>query len=244
MLYIDPRPVGSYIAGAVETGQQTFEEHPINVRSRRIPAKITRYRRLIRHLFADRIAEQEPLRWVDVGCGYGEMLEAARSVLPAGSEVIGVEPMTHKAQCAEARGLEVINRFLEEGQFEADVVSNMDVFSHIPDYRQFLATVATNLKPGGVLLIETGNTADLENRADLPNELGLPDHLTFAGEPQLRRYLETIGYAPAMVVRERSDTITQMAKNAAKLLLGRESRVSLPYTSRYRQLIIRAEPIR
>lgn len=243
MLFVNPQPDTAYIDQAVRSGQHPSSQGPVDVRARRIAAKIPRYRKLIRHLFRRELAADTPLVWIDVGCGYGEMLEAVRSVLPAGSRVAGVEPMQHKAASAAARGLEVFNGYLQAGQFQADVISNMDVFSHIADYRAFLGVVATNLKPGGALMVETGNTADIGPRSKAPNELGLPDHLTFAGEAQLRRYLASIGYEPKEIVRERFDTATQMAKNAAKLLLGRASNLSIPYTSPYRQLVIRAGPI-
>jgi 2-polyprenyl-3-methyl-5-hydroxy-6-metoxy-1,4-benzoquinol methylase len=180
------------------------------------------------------------VRWIDVGAGYGEFVEAALAALPVGSEVIGVEPMEHKAAAAQRRGLTVRNCYLEDGKFQADVISNIDVFSHIPDYGGFLKTIATNLKPGGQVMIETGNLADLDHRGQAPNELGLPDHLVFAGRRQMELYLVAAGFRVVSVRNERFDTVSQMVKNAIKLTLGRPSRVGLPYTSLYRQSIFRA----
>lgn len=240
LLFVSPRPSLERIDAAVRTGVQSISGRPVDVRARRIPAKVARYRRLVAHLFDDLIAAGRPVRWVDVGSGYGEVLEALRQALPRGSEIIGVEPMAHKAAAARALGLDVVEGYLEPGQFDADVISNIDVFSHIPDYHGFLATVVSNLRPGGELMIETGNLAELEHRSEFPYELGLPDHLVFAGRPQMERYFDRAGVAIVREHHERFDTVTQMVKNTVKIALGRPSKVRIPYTSKYRQSIFRA----
>lgn len=233
-------PNSDTIDEAVRTGIQRVGAQKLDVRSRRIPSKVKRYQRLIMRLFGDRIEAGKPLLWIDVGCGYGEVLEAAKAVLPPGSRVIGVEPMKHKADSARARGLEVVDGYLQPGAFQADIISNIDVFSHIPDYHDFLRTVVSNLAQSGSFMIETGNAADLETVKDAPNELGLPDHLVFAGRDQINYYLTAAGLKPVTSVEERFDTPVQMAKNAVKLMLGRPTRVTMPYSSAYRQIVLRA----
>ncbi len=145
-----------------------------------------------------------------------------------------------KLRHPRALGLDVVNGYLGARQFEADFISNMEVFSHIPDYRGFLAVVASNLRSGGQIYIGTGQTADIGSRDQLPNELGLPDHLVFSGRGTMQRYFESAGFQIAQVTEECFDTLLQMTKNLAKLILGRPSYVRLPYTSAYRQVIYRA----
>lgn len=244
LLYVNPRPGGDYIDKAVRTGIHSQGAGPTNVRSRRVPQKVGAYGKRMKHVIGDILDDGKPVRWVDVGSGYGEFIEALRAILPPGSEVSGVEPMQHKAEAARARGLAVHNGYLAPEQFKADVISNMDVFSHIPDYRSFLQVVATNLAPGGQMIIETGNAADLEHCDEAPNELGLPDHLVFAGREQMRRYLDSAGFELRSIYEERFDTATQMAKNAMKKFLRCPTRVRIPYTSAYRQIILRATLIR
>jgi SAM-dependent methyltransferase len=240
LLYVDPMPDPESVDSAVRSGFHKLGGLAVNVRSRRVARKVAIYRRRISTMLVDVIDMGRPVTWVDVGCGYGEFMEALQAVLPAGSKVVGVEPMTHKAGAARGRGLEVINDYLKPQQFEADFISNIDVFSHIADYRSFLRIVATNLKPLGEIIIETGNSADLQSRAQAPNEMGLPDHLVFAGRATMDRYFASAGFRVKDVVEERFDTISQMAKNAIKLAIGRPSYVAVPYTSPYRQLTFRA----
>ena len=241
LLYVFPMPDPSYVESAVRSGKHKLGSSVVNVRSKRIDSKVSHYTKRMTSMIADVIARGEAVSWVDVGCGYGEFIEALQRILPAGSTIIGVEPMAHKAEAARQRGLNVINDYLQPYQFEADFISNMDVFSHIADYRGFLATVVTNLKPAGEMIVETGNTADLHSRRQAPNELGLPDHLVFLGRATADRYFASAGLRVKDVVEERFDTILQMSKNLVKLALGRPSFVTIPYTSPYRQLIFRVE---
>lgn len=243
LLYVHPMPLAEVVEAAVRTGQQKLADGLVNVRARHLPKKVRHYRHRLQRIISDVIEAGKPVHWVDVGCGYGELIDALQEVLPKGSLVEGIEPMTHKAAAAKARGLKVHNQYLDVAQFQADFISNIDVFSHIPDYASFLTTVVSNLKSDGQFLMETGNLADLDKLSECPSELGLPDHLVFAGKPQIKRYLENAGLGIISIAEDRFDTVTQMAKNTAKLMLGRESRVRVPYTSRYRQMIVRARRI-
>ena len=96
------------------------------------------------------------------------------------------------------------------------------------------------LEPGGELFLETGNLADVEHRYQFPGELGLPDHLVFAGETHLVGYLREAGFNVVAMRRERRDGCVNCLKQVAKKTLGRPSQVAIPYSSKYRQLLIRA----
>lgn len=244
LLYVHPMPDADAVDAAVKSGLQKLGERVVNVRSRRIASKVGHYRSRLERMIDDVVAAGKPVTWVDVGCGYGEFMEALRTVLPTGSRIVGIEPMAHKAQSARTRGLEVINAYLKDGQFEADFISNIDVFSHIPDYHDFLRIVASNLRADGEVIIETGNTADIGSRNLAPNELGLPDHLVFSGQDTMAQYFGKAGFAVMRAHEERFDTAWQMLKNLAKLALGRPAYVRLPYTSPYRQVIYRARKVR
>ena len=82
--------------------------------------------------------------------------------------------------------------------------------------------------------------ADLEARSEFPGELGLPDHLVFAGERHIVGYLSRAGFEIVRIERERIDGWLNLAKNVAKLALGRPAALAVPYRSAYRQLRVRA----
>jgi SAM-dependent methyltransferase len=239
-LYCNPRPAAALIDAAVRTGAHGPEAQGLVVTARRLGGKVRRYRRVFGEMFDDVWRTGRPVSWLDVGAGYGEVLEAVCALAPAGSRVCGLEPMHPKAASARARGLTIIEDYLRPGQHKAQVISVVDVFSHIPDFGTFLLDVCATLEPGGELFLETGNLADLQQREEFPYELGLPDHLVFAGERHLTGYLERAGFEIVRIRRWRIDGLVNLAKNVVKKLIGRPAAFGIPYTSRYRQIQLRA----
>jgi len=240
ILFVSPRPRLAAIDLAVRTGAHGAEADGLAVTARRIPLKVRRYEGVLRGLFADVWQRNDPISWLDVGAGYGELLEAVSRLAPAGSRIEGLEPMRPKAMAARARGLLVTEDYLRPAYTQVQFVSFVDVFSHLPDFRAFLADVRSVLLPGGEIFMETGNLADAEDRSEFADELGVPDHLVFAGERHIRGYLEESGLQVVRIERQRADGLVNTAKYVVKALLGRPTQLRIPYTSRYRQLLIRA----
>jgi 2-polyprenyl-3-methyl-5-hydroxy-6-metoxy-1,4-benzoquinol methylase len=240
LLYVNPRPQLETISEAVKTGVHGEEAGNINVVTRRVAAKVDRYQAIVRQAFSDVWAKGQPVSWLDVGAGFGEVVEAVTRVAPTGSRVEGVEPMHPKAADARSRGLKVIEGYLSPNHPKVDFVSSIDVFSHVPDYHSFLQDIRAVLNPGGEFFLETGNLADVERRADFPNELGVPDHLVFAGAEHIRGYLDQAGFDVVSIREERFDDWMNTVKSVVKKVIGREAVVAMPYTSPYRQLLVRA----
>ncbi|HYC91737.1 MAG TPA: class I SAM-dependent methyltransferase [Thermoanaerobaculia bacterium] len=77
--------------------------------------------------------------WLDVGCGFGFVLEAARA---AGFTVRGLEPDPTAARAARERLGDAIARgTLDETTPAADVVSTLDVIEHLDDVGAFARLV-------------------------------------------------------------------------------------------------------
>jgi len=240
LIYVNPRPTQNLISAAVRTGAHGAEAKGLRVTSRRIPPKVAQYKALLGHLFADVWNSGRAISWLDVGAGYGEVVEAVTQLAPAGSRVQGLEPMAPKAADARARGLPVEEDYLRRTHPKVGFVSLVDVFSHIPDFAAFLDDVVAVLEPNGEMFIETGNLADLRERNEFPGELGLPDHLVFAGERHMRGFLERAGFEIVRVEQVRIDGVLNLIKNTVKKVLGRPAQIRFPYQSGYRQLLIRA----
>jgi 2-polyprenyl-3-methyl-5-hydroxy-6-metoxy-1,4-benzoquinol methylase len=121
-------------------------------------------RRLARacRLLAD--APAQP-RLLDVGCSRGDFVAAAAQL---GFAAEGVEPAPHIAEAARAAGRTVHTGLLEAQKFPAaqfDVVSLFEVIEHLRAPLPLLEECRRILRPGGVLLISTGNTASWTVRA-------------------------------------------------------------------------------
>jgi SAM-dependent methyltransferase len=77
--------------------------------------------------------------WLDVGCGYGYVLDAARA---AGFTVRGIEPDAKAAAAARERIGNVEQGLLDERTEAADVLSTLDVIEHLHDLDAFAQLAA------------------------------------------------------------------------------------------------------
>ena len=202
-----------------------------------------RYRYVLKRMFDDVLIAGRAFSWLDVGAGFGEFVEAVRAVAPAGSVCEGLEPMLPKARVAQSRGLPIRSGYLSEVTQRYDFVSLIDVFSHIPDFRAFLEEIKGVLSEGGELLIKTGNSAEIGERRQVPDSLNLPDHLVFAGERHVRRFLEEAGFVIVSVQRHRIDGIAHSARNLVKWVARRPVVLGMPYTSPVRTIYMRARRV-
>lgn len=243
IVYVNPRPLLSLISEAVQTGVHSGVEHGRAAIARRVVAKVARYKKLLSSMFNDVWHNPQEISWLDVGAGYGEVVEAVSALAPPGSKIEGIEPMKPKAEQAKRRGLSIHKAYLSDVDEKYDFLSLINVFSHIPEFRDFLIRdVKRVLKRNGEIFIETGNIGDLNSRQDIPTELDLPDHLVFAGEKHIIGYLLEVGFGILEIRRIRKDGLLNLAKNLAKKLLLRGKVVwAIPYTSPYRSLLIRAK---
>ena len=97
-------------------------------------------------------------RLVDVGCGTGELVQAAAQ---RGWDAYGAEPLEDAAALARERsGRDVRAATLEESGFDErsfDVVAAFHVLEHMPDAVAFLRTLARWARPGGFVVVESPN---------------------------------------------------------------------------------------
>ncbi|HEY2660363.1 MAG TPA: class I SAM-dependent methyltransferase [Caulobacteraceae bacterium] len=238
VVYVNPRPPLELISEAARTGLHPTDEGHLNVKAKRSTAKISHYEALVADAFHEELGA--PLSWLDVGAGYGELVEAVSGLVAPGSRVLGIEPMAAKAAVAEARNLPVSRTPLSEVTDRFDVVSLINVFSHIPHFRDFGAQVRKRLRPGGHLFLETGNGGDLDRRADYPDRLYLPDHLVFIGVEQMRRLLDGMGFD---LVATRALGLSNLArlKNVAKTMVDGRWQLLAALNSPFRTVFYKAK---
>ncbi len=108
-----------------------------------------------------RLLRQPPaaIRLLDVGCSSGALLRVAQAMGFAGR---GVEPAPRAARAARAAGLEVHCGLLEEAGFAAgsfDAITLLEVIEHLREPAVLLRECHRLLRPGGAMLVGTGNAA-------------------------------------------------------------------------------------
>jgi 2-polyprenyl-3-methyl-5-hydroxy-6-metoxy-1,4-benzoquinol methylase len=241
LVYVNPRPRSEDIDEGHRIGKHRTPEGDLPGVHSPVWKKVATYKADINAAFAAEIVAGKPLSWLDVGAGYGEFVSALRDTLPKGSSVAGIDPMEAKVAYAQQVGLPVTTTPLAEITGQYDVVSILNVFSHVPDFREFLANLKRLLNPGGSLFIQTGNGGDLTVRSDYPDRLCLPDHLVFAGQVHIERFLREAGFAITGSKTRRKDTLYWSLKSVGKRLVGRPDPVAWPYRSGFRGLWCRAK---
>lgn len=139
--------------------------------------------------------------WVDVGCGSGEILFAAKSM---GWAVRGVESDAAEADFARQRGLDVMEMFIDKDNADqiagnADVVSLVNVLEHVADPSALLLALAGPLKAGAAMVLEVPRHPSLSSLCSVcfpelaARHIYPPDHLHIFTERSMECLLETAG---------------------------------------------------
>ena len=138
--------------------------------------------------------------WLDVGCGYGYAVEAARA---AGYAARGIEPNLVAAEAAHKRGVDVMHGLLSDSTSPADVVSTLDVLEHLDDINSFAQLVKR--KTRGLWVIKVPSSDGLFFRVAHTFRIGSAverlwqsryehPHRWYFNQSTLRRFLEKHGF--------------------------------------------------
>lgn len=222
LLYIRERPSEAEIAAATASGRHKGKRD-LHVNVQYNTAAQSFYQSVLPQIFPQGLGAART--WLDVGCGYGEFLEALEVFGQGKLTLTGSEPNLVKQKAAQERGRNVTYFDLEGHAGRYDVVSLMNVYSHLPDPYAFLGDLAEVVAPGGHMLVQTGDVTGLTGQTIL-RPAGLPDHLTFVTQEVLDSMLTRLGLEPVRVVKYPSLPFTpaRVAKEMAKLVLpGRTS---------------------
>lgn len=135
-------------------------------------------------------------RLLEIGCAYGFFLDEARQ---AGFEVSGIELAETAAAHARRRGLNVATGLLDEATLKpfgaVDVIVLLDVIEHLPEPRDALALCAKHLRPGGIIVLTTGDFGSLTARSTGAHWrlMTPPQHLWFFNQDSIRHLAGSVG---------------------------------------------------
>jgi SAM-dependent methyltransferase len=135
-------------------------------------------------------------RLLDIGCGAGTLLEAARD---HGWNAQGLDVSSHAAKHVRDLGFEVFEGELSTAEFPTahfDVVTAAELLEHVFDPRRVVQEVARILRPGGMFWLTTPHARGLSARV-----LGLqwqciwpPEHLQLFSISGLKALLRNSGF--------------------------------------------------
>lgn len=191
LLYVNPRPNEDEIDEGVKIGAHRGDK-TLNSTGRYLGTKVAIYRKILQEIYGNALPNRKTT-WLDVGCGHGELLVALRKLWGDNVDARGIEPNRFKVAAARRRGLNVGYFDLASHDNRYDIISLLNVYSHLPNPREFLRLVKQRLAPLGELLLETGDTAHLP--ADQhPRPFLLPDQLSFTSAEILSNMLKDVGF--------------------------------------------------
>jgi SAM-dependent methyltransferase len=114
------------------------------------------------------IREAGPERFLDVGCGMGELAERVQQELTAAVAAIDISP--RMVELTRARGVDAQVADVQELPFETgsfDCVAANWILHHVPDLDRGVRELARVLRPGGRLVAATLGDGNMQELWDL-----------------------------------------------------------------------------
>jgi 2-polyprenyl-3-methyl-5-hydroxy-6-metoxy-1,4-benzoquinol methylase len=99
----------------------------------------------------------DQVKYLDVGCATGTHVHIFTEL---GLDACGVDPSEQPILLGQQAGRKLFQGTLDEVHFPSesfDLISSYEVIEHIPNPVEFLTEISRVLKPGGVLILGTGN---------------------------------------------------------------------------------------
>lgn len=133
---------------------------------------------------------------IDVGAGFGTFCEEIKK-LRIFESVIAVEPSQSLAQTCRNKGIEVIEKTIEEVEINGvDVITNFELIEHLFWPKDFLLACKKVLPSGGLLILTTPNIKgfDLLVGGKAAQNVNGPNHINYFHPDSLSLLLEQIGF--------------------------------------------------
>lgn len=190
LLFIENRPNDNEISQAHMYGTHGGVKE-FDVTGKFNKGTIPKYLNVLEDIFNGDLSNKKT--WLDVGCGHGEFMVAVHKYSSGRITLTGTDPNVYKQESARKRGLNVSYFDIDSHEEQYDIISMLNVYSHLPDPPTFLKSLKKLLNPGGEFILETGDSSSLAAK-DHHRPFQLPDHLSFASESIVVGILERLDF--------------------------------------------------
>ena len=191
LLYVTPRPTQQEIDEANKSSIYKGKS-PLRITGEFRESKVKTYLRILTELYGTQLMNSKKT-WLDIGCGCGEFIKSLHEFSRGNVIASGLEPNIQKQETARARGLDVSYFNLKNHDKQYDYISLLNVFSHLPNPPEFILQCKAILQPGGELLLETGDTANIPADEHY-RPFQLPYEMSFASEDIVSDILRRCGF--------------------------------------------------
>jgi 2-polyprenyl-3-methyl-5-hydroxy-6-metoxy-1,4-benzoquinol methylase/ribosomal protein S27E len=133
---------------------------------------------------------------LDVGAGFGTFCEEIQS-RQFFKKVIAVEPSNDLANACRQKGIDVIEKPIEDIDLDpVDVITNFELIEHLYYPKQFVQSCAKSLTKNGLFILTTPNIKgfDLATLGMLSTNIAGPNHLNYFNPDSLSKLLENCGF--------------------------------------------------
>lgn len=200
-LYVNPRPLAEAFSKYYQESPSarywatTFYKETAEARREKLwkPKALEIYRILTR------FAANQDAVVVDIGGGYGLFAEEIRQLMP--QEPIVIEPGPDLAAVCRGKGLQVVERFLEQVTI-ADLPKgpkafvSFELFEHLHDPARFMACLQSLMASGDLFIFTTlsGTGVDIQALWQDSKSVMPPHHLNFFNPYSIKHLLERAGF--------------------------------------------------
>ncbi len=199
-LYVSPRPTIELLREYMDTSEAVafWSSHFYKETAAARRAQMFRPRAQVCREMASGHLGDRPLRFADVGAGYGLFLAELRDAVPSWS-LTAIEPDARLAAICRDQGFDTVERWVEtveDREFNFDFVSAFEVLEHVFAPGVFLRACRRLLKPGGVALVTTLTISgfDLQVLGSASRSISPPQHLNFPSIDGLQRLAVQEGF--------------------------------------------------
>jgi 2-polyprenyl-3-methyl-5-hydroxy-6-metoxy-1,4-benzoquinol methylase len=196
-LYLDPRPDEADLSVIYPPTYYAYDLseklHPLIVRAKAVLDAL-KFRAILNAI------DRKPSSYLDVGCGDGRYLKHFATAKGSRQDVHGLDLPSPSLAPLRDQGFTIHEGRVEDNdEIEADsldVITIFHVIEHVADPQRVIRQLATWLKPGGVLALETPNIASWDARLFARSYWGgyhFPRHWTLFTPDSLRAAVRAAG---------------------------------------------------